>query len=192
MAPAHNHDAMRTGPRGFREFRRSRPFWAGVFTLASGLIVLFPPYASLKLGDMVISMNTMGGISSLVIGIVLVSCAISFWVRPQFRIPAGIVTLVLALVAIVTANLGSFLIGTLLGMIGAALGLAWSPDSARRRRLGRRNTQPSTEEDTGRQEDPAGDQSGEDRTKRAVPGMAAPRARTSRRRHVNRPHGAGA
>ena len=110
-----------------KQWRRRRPFWAGVFALASGLLVLFPPYASLRFGDAMISLNTMGGVSSLVIGIVLISCGVSLWIRPEFRVPAGVVALLLSLVAIVTSNLGSFLVGTLLGIIGAALALAWTP-----------------------------------------------------------------
>lgn len=125
---------------GFRVFRRVRPFWAGVFTLLSGLLLLFPPYASLKFGDVVVSLNTLTGITALIIGIVLVACAISLWFRPQFRMVAGIVTVVLALIAIVTANLGTFLLGTLFGVIGGALAIAWSPTPkvARRRGLIRR------------------------------------------------------
>jgi hypothetical protein len=112
--------------RSFREWRRSRPLSAGVFTMLSGLIILFPPYASLKFDDVVISMNTVGGISSLLIGVVMVMCAISLWVAPRYRLPVGIIIFLLALVAIVAANLGVFMVGTLLGLVGAALAIAWS------------------------------------------------------------------
>ncbi|WP_344682106.1 DUF6114 domain-containing protein [Saccharopolyspora taberi] len=114
-----------------KKWRRGRPFWAGVCTLASGLLVLFPPYASFRFGDAMISLNTMGGVSSLVIGVVLISCGMSLWIRPEFRVAAGVVTLLLSLVAIVTSNLGSFLVGTLLGITGAALALAWTPKERR-------------------------------------------------------------
>jgi len=120
----------------FRRWRRERAFWAGVFSLASGLLILFPPFASLKLGEAVITLNTLSGVSALVVGAVLVMCAASFWARPQYRLPAGIVALLVSLVAIVTANLGSLLIGTLCGVIGAALGIAWSPEGKRSRRGG--------------------------------------------------------
>jgi hypothetical protein len=63
------------------------------------------------------------------IGTVLLICGVSFWTRPQFRTAAGIIALILALSALVTTNLGSFLIGTLLGIVGAAFGLAWSPST---------------------------------------------------------------
>ena len=115
----------------FRRWRRSRPLWAGACTIASGLVVLFPPYASLRFGDVVVSLNTLGGMSALVIGSVLLICGVSFLARPQFRTAAAIIALILALSALVTTNLGSFLLGTLLGIAGAAFGLAWSPSATR-------------------------------------------------------------
>ncbi|WP_438388136.1 DUF6114 domain-containing protein [Actinopolyspora saharensis] len=111
----------------FREWRRTRPFWAGVFTLIAALLLLYPPYASLKFGDIEVSLRTTAGITALVIGMVLIACGLSFWLRPELRMPAGIVTLVLSVVAVVTVNLGSLLLGTTTGLIGAALAIAWSP-----------------------------------------------------------------
>lgn len=134
-----NSGSLRTARLAFREWRRSRPFWAGIFALASGLLVLFPPFASLKFGDVVVTLNTFSGITALVIGVVIIACGVSFWTRPPFRFVAGIVTLLLSLAAIVTANLGTFLIGTLLGILGAALGIAWSPKQKRSRRSRRRD-----------------------------------------------------
>jgi uncharacterized membrane protein HdeD (DUF308 family) len=124
--------ANNTNRAKFRQWRRSRPFWAGFCTLAAGLLILFPPYASLKFGDIVVSLNTLTGISAMVIGVLLVCCGLSFWTRQEFRIPAGVVALLLSVAAIVTANLGSFLLGTLLGVVGAALGIAWTPKARER------------------------------------------------------------
>ncbi len=120
----------------FRDWRRTRPFWAGLFTLIAALLLLYPPYASLKFGDLEVSLRTTAGITALVIGMVLIACGISFWLRPELRLPAGIVTLVLSVVAVVTVNLGSLLIGTTMGLIGAALAIAWSPN----RRSGKRDS----------------------------------------------------
>ncbi len=119
--------AVKEMVRRFRDWRRLRPFWAGVFTLGAGLIILFPPYASLRFGDIEVSLNTLGGMSSLLIGVVMLTCASMLWTRPQSRVAAGVVTLLFALAAIVAANLGVFLIGTMLGIIGAGLALAWRP-----------------------------------------------------------------
>lgn len=110
----------------FRLWRQQRPYWAGVFTLLSGLIILAPPYASLKVGEMVVSISTIGGVSALLIGAIMIICGISMWVSPHFRFAAGVVSMILALVALVTVNLGSFLVGTILGLIGGGLAIAWS------------------------------------------------------------------
>ncbi|ASU80869.1 hypothetical protein CDG81_05905 [Actinopolyspora erythraea] len=112
---------------GFRSWRRTRPFWGGLFTLLAALLLLYPPYASLKLGDVEVSLRTTAGISALVIGVVMIACALSFWVRPEWRLSAGIVALLLSLVALVVVNLGSFLVGTTLGVVGSSLAIAWSP-----------------------------------------------------------------
>lgn len=124
--------ANNTNRAKFRQWRCSRPFWAGFCTLGAGLLILFPPYASLKFGDIVVSLNTLTGISAMVIGVLLVCCGLSFWTRQEFRVPAGVVALLLSVAAIVTANLGSFLLGTLLGVVGAALGIAWTPKARQR------------------------------------------------------------
>ncbi|MDT7785561.1 MAG: hypothetical protein QOF58_3980 [Pseudonocardiales bacterium] len=112
--------------RGFTAWRRGRPFWAGLFVALGALIILFPPYAGLKLGDMVISIQTLGGVSALLIGSLLVLCAVSLWVAPKFRLAAGIVTVLLSLVAIVVTNLGGFIFGTLFSLLGGALAVAWT------------------------------------------------------------------
>ena len=138
-APRAKTGSWRTARLAFREWRRARPFWAGIFAMASGLLVLFPPFASLKFGDVVVTLNTFAGMTSLIVGVVIVACGVSFWTRPQFKFVAGIVTLLLAVSAIVTANLGTFLIGTLLGVVGAALGIAWSPKPKEKRRSRRRS-----------------------------------------------------
>jgi peptidoglycan/LPS O-acetylase OafA/YrhL len=114
--------------------------------MASGLLVLFPPFASLKFGDVVVTLNTFAGMTSLIVGVVIVACGVSFWTRPQFKFVAGIVTLLLAVSAIVTANLGTFLIGTLLGVLGAALGIAWSPKpKPKEKRRSRRRSEDAEE-----------------------------------------------
>lgn len=114
--------------RGFTAWRRGRPFWAGLFVAIGALIILVPPYANLKLGDMVISIQTLGGVSALLIGALLALCAVSLWVSPKFRLAAGIVTVLLSLVALVVTNLGGFIFGTLFSLLGGALAVAWTDD----------------------------------------------------------------
>lgn len=110
----------------FREWRRQRPFWGGLFLLASGLIILLPPYASFRIGDMMISIGTIAGVSSLLIGVLLIVIGVALWLRPAYRIVGAIAAGLLSLVSLVTANLGGFGIGMLLGVTGSALLVAWT------------------------------------------------------------------
>ncbi|MET8761385.1 DUF6114 domain-containing protein [Lentzea sp. NPDC004782] len=112
--------------RSFTAWRRGRPFWAGLFVAVGALIILFPPYANLKFGDMIISIQTLGGVSALLIGVLLALCAVALWVAPKFRLASGIVTVLLSLVALVVTNLGGFLFGTLFSLLGGALAVAWT------------------------------------------------------------------
>jgi hypothetical protein len=45
-----------------------------------------PPFAALHLGDLVISLSTLGGAAALIIGVMLIITGISVWIRPQFRL----------------------------------------------------------------------------------------------------------
>ncbi len=132
--------------RAFTAWRRGRPFWAGLFVAGGALIILFPPFFGVKLGDMIISIKTMGGVSALMIGSLLAICAVSLWVQPKFRLAAGIVTVLLSLVALVVTNLGGFLIGTILSLLGGALAVAWTdapkePKKSKRKHRAEESTQ---------------------------------------------------
>ncbi|NKE57493.1 hypothetical protein FXN61_11870 [Lentzea sp. PSKA42] len=136
--------------RGFTAWRRGRPFWAGLFVAVGALIILFPPFFSGKLGDMVISIQTIGGVSSLLISALLAICAVSLWLQPKFRLAAGIVTVLLSLVALVVTNLGGFLFGTIFSLLGGALAVAWTnepkqPKKAKREHRAELETEPEPE-----------------------------------------------
>lgn len=128
----------------FRDWRRRRPFGAGVFLLPACVAIGLPPYASFRLGDVVLSIRTIGGLSALLIGALLLICAVSLWTRPQYRVAAGVTAIVVSLAALVSTNLGGFLVGTVLGLVGGALALAWAPPSG----------PPADEPDDGRDGEP--------------------------------------
>ncbi|MCG8915204.1 DUF6114 domain-containing protein [Actinokineospora sp. PR83] len=132
----------------FARRRRERPFRAGVFLLVSAVAIAVPPYATFRLGDAVISIRTLGGVSALLIGALMAICGLSLWVRPQYRIAAGTTAALLSLIALVTSNLGGFLVGTLSGLVGSALALAWTDrPRAARAAAGRRSSVPSAPEE---------------------------------------------
>lgn len=119
-------ERVRAGWRAFRRWRRTRPFWAGLFTLLAGFNFLSPPSVPLRLGTMLIQTKLIMDSNALLIGGALVVCGVLLWIRPVFRFVAGVAALILSLVGLVTANLGALLVGTILGLIGGALAVAWT------------------------------------------------------------------
>ncbi|MCH0539278.1 hypothetical protein I3F58_06835 [Streptomyces sp. MUM 203J] len=107
----------------WRRWRRSRPFWGGLVTVLAGAEICAIPLAPLK----VMLHQGIAGVPSVLLGIVMIMLGISAWVAPQYRSMAGLVTTLLAAAALVMSNLGGFLIGTLLGVVGGASMFAWRP-----------------------------------------------------------------
>ncbi|CAM5557065.1 hypothetical protein SABIM44S_04161 [Streptomyces abikoensis] len=67
------------------------------------------------------------GIPSVLMGLVMVLMGLSAWFAPQYRSLAGVVTVMIAAAALVMSNLGGFLFGTILGVIGGGMVFAWQP-----------------------------------------------------------------
>lgn len=111
----------------FRDWRGTRPFWAGLFTLLGGIPIAYFPYATLKLGHMSLAMATTAGAGSLIIGVLLVTLGLTMWFQSATRVFAGVAAILLALVSLVISNIGGFLIGFLLALVGGALALSWAP-----------------------------------------------------------------
>ncbi|MEU0032719.1 DUF6114 domain-containing protein [Streptomyces sp. NPDC006333] len=113
--------------RKFRTWRGERPFWAGLFTFAAGLPIIYFPYAHLNFGAIPLALSTSAGAGSLIIGVLLVTLAISLWFQQQMRVFAGITVILLALISFPVANFGGLLIGLVCGLIGGSLACAWIP-----------------------------------------------------------------
>jgi hypothetical protein len=113
--------------RGLRDWRRSRPFWAGVFLILSGAEMLLIPLPIHSMGLILHIGN--GGVLGILIGALLIACALLLWFNPQQRMFYAIVAVLLAIAALIATNLGGFIIGTLLGVLGGSLGFAWTPVS---------------------------------------------------------------
>jgi hypothetical protein len=111
----------------FGDWRGSRPFWAGLLTMLGGVPIVYLPYADLAIGQLTIQMATSAGSGSLVIGVLLATLGLTMWFQPIVRVFAGVAAIVLALLSIPMSNLGGFLVGLLLALLGAALSIAWVP-----------------------------------------------------------------
>jgi hypothetical protein len=109
--------------RRWRGWRRGRPFWGGLFTVLAALEIGVLPLAPMK----VMLHQGTAGIPGVVLAAAMVVLGLSGWFAPQYRGLAGILTVLLATAALVLSNLGGFMIGTLLGVVGGALIFAWRP-----------------------------------------------------------------
>ncbi|MGW3132068.1 DUF6114 domain-containing protein [Streptomyces sp. NPDC001123] len=116
--------------RRFRTWRGERPFWAGLFTFAAGLPILYWPYANLNLGGIPLALSTTSGAGSLMIGALLLALGIALCCRPHLRVFAGIATLLLAVVSFPVANFGGLFLGVAFGLVGGSLACAWLPPPA--------------------------------------------------------------
>ncbi|WP_381794018.1 DUF6114 domain-containing protein [Streptomyces niveus] len=111
----------------FRAWRGTRPFWAGLLAILSGVPIVYFPYAELKLGHLTLTMATTAGAGSLIIGVLLATLGLTMWFQSIVRVFAGVATILLGLVSIPVANIGGFGIGFLLALIGGALSISWAP-----------------------------------------------------------------
>jgi hypothetical protein len=111
----------------FRAWRGTRPFWAGLFVMLAGLPIAYFPYAHLQVGHLTLAMATTAGAGSLIIGVLLVVLGFSLWFQKHVRTFAGIAAILLGLVSIPVSNLGGFLLGFLLSLIGGSMAVAWAP-----------------------------------------------------------------
>ncbi|GHE62722.1 MULTISPECIES: DUF6114 domain-containing protein [Streptomyces] len=116
---------------GFRKWRGSRPFWAGLLTALGGVPIAYFPYATLKLGTMSVTMSTTAGAGSLIIGVLLVTLGLTMWFQKATRVFAGVAAIILGLVSLVVSNIGGFVIGFLLALLGGAMAVSWVPTKAK-------------------------------------------------------------
>jgi hypothetical protein len=122
-------NALVRGWRAFRIWRRSRPFWAGLWTLLAALELWSIPFLQPLLvhHKLNIKISGIAGVSTMAITPALIMMAIAMWFAPSYRIFAGVFTLVCALLSMVVSNFGGFLLGMLLGVFGGGLAFSWQP-----------------------------------------------------------------
>ena len=114
----------------FQEWRAGRPFVPGLLLILSGVVIAMPAYFTVQISDLLVMISTVSGVSTLLIGALQVMFGLGAWFRPATATYLGGLGIIVAVVAVPTSNLGGFLIGSLLGIVGGALTLAWEPSDA--------------------------------------------------------------
>jgi hypothetical protein len=108
---------------------RSRPFWGGLLLVLSGLELLALPLTGVLVKGQIklVIYIGIGGVFGVLIGILLIAAGIVLWVNPTHRVFYGIAGIVLGIISFPASNLGGFVLGMLLAIIGGALAFAWVP-----------------------------------------------------------------
>ncbi|WP_146615544.1 DUF6114 domain-containing protein [Nonomuraea aridisoli] len=109
-----------------RSWRRSRPFWGGLLIVAAGTELLSIPLA-LDALPVALVFGTVG--ASYLLALVMVIAGVLVWLQPGQRVFLGLIAVLLSMASFVYSNLGGFLIGMVLGLLGGMLTVAWTPVS---------------------------------------------------------------
>ncbi|WP_234327465.1 DUF6114 domain-containing protein [Streptomyces sp. NRRL WC-3742] len=116
------------------DWRGRRPFWGGLLLTLGGGEVLFVMKMPLPL---VLHIG-MEGLAGLLVPAVMLVCGLLILFNPAQRLFYSVIGVLAALGTWVTSNFGGFLIGMLLGVVGACLTFGWVPDQPLRRGRQRR------------------------------------------------------
>jgi hypothetical protein len=103
---------------------RRRPRLGLVFITLSGITTLWIPVNLYWLAFVPGSFAAAG----LLFGTLILTCSILGWLFPQYTRILGIFTMILSVFSILGA-LGGLVIGTVLGIVGGALCIAWTPST---------------------------------------------------------------
>lgn len=103
-----------------------RPWLGSLVTGLGGLVIAVVP----NKGFTVVVLPGVAGLSGFLLGALILACALYMLFSPQLHGILGIAAILLSLVSFVTTNVGGYVAGMLLGIIGGAIGFAWAPPDA--------------------------------------------------------------
>lgn len=106
------------------QLRSTRPLLGGALLLLAGLEILWVDGR-----DLGVVLSGASGSTPVVLGSVLVLFGLLAWVTPLYAPMIGLLAQGAAVLSFFAANLGGYVIGALLGVIGGALVFAWRLDS---------------------------------------------------------------
>ncbi|MGW7069770.1 DUF6114 domain-containing protein [Streptomyces sp. NPDC054855] len=109
--------------RVLRRWRRTRPFWGGLLLILGGAELLLVPLSPLTV---LVSLG-LGGLAAIGIGLALIAAGIFLWLLPHAHHYVSVNALILSVLSFAATNLGGFLVGMALGIVGSAMGFGWTP-----------------------------------------------------------------
>lgn len=120
-APGRVPRVLNEGRQWFHDFRVTRPFWGGLWTILAGLWIVRAMNFSIGLA----LTSNWPYLAGILIGVALVVFGLVAWFAPIYHTLLGIMCLFLALMAFPAANLGGYLVGSVVGILGASLMWSW-------------------------------------------------------------------
>ena len=108
----------------FRAWRRTRPFWGALFAFLGGGEILLTMLAPLPI---LIHFGTLT-LLGFAVPILIMLSALMLWIAPHPRLFYASLILLLSLTSWILSNLGGFILGMVLGIVGGALALTWTSE----------------------------------------------------------------
>ena len=112
----------------WRRWRTGRPFTGGLLVVLAGAEILLAVRAPLP----VVLHVGMQGLIGYLVPVLLLICGALLLLNPAQRLFYSTIAAVFALASWATSNLGGFVLGLVLGLVGSALAFAWTPHRTRR------------------------------------------------------------
>ncbi|MGI5189355.1 DUF6114 domain-containing protein [Promicromonospora sp. CA-289599] len=117
--------------RDFRPWRKQRPFVGGVLVALAGLeMLLSGPIKLDQLGMNVVLQFGVEGSQATILPLALVLLGILSIAQPVHRIFYGVIALMISVYSIAGVNLGGWVVGFLLGVVGGIVVVSWAPPEA--------------------------------------------------------------
>lgn len=109
----------------FRHFRRTRPFWGSLILIAGAYFIAHPMIGAMSF------LTTVGAraLTPLLLGGGMIAAALVALFAPKQRHFPAIVATMLSVASLPLANLGGWIIGMVLGIVGSSMIFAWTPYS---------------------------------------------------------------
>ena len=134
--PTARRHPLHVARMAFRNWRRSRPFWAGVWAMLGGFVIAYVPATAFKFFLIANASLIIGVLVGALVGVF----GLMLWFARPLRVLLGVLIVLLSLVSFLTSDFGGLLLGMLMGLIGGSLALAWVPSKTtwRQRRRARK------------------------------------------------------
>jgi hypothetical protein len=108
----------------WRTWKRGRPFTGALLAILAGTEILLAYSAPLP----VVLHFGIVSLLGFAVPIVMILCGIMLWFAPHPRAFYASLIILLSLASWITSNLGGFILGMLVGLVGGSLALSWSPN----------------------------------------------------------------